>query len=203
MTLQPTELELTLQEADPDARLDGLSRLVSGARSGRYQVSEADADRLLDAFSTEGDDFLRLVLWELLEFATPNLRLQTLALRTLEDPAADNRGEALSYLLRSYPNVGAGLLERFDADPDPFVQDALARFVVSADPRRAWRHWLKVLESPEIPDVLQEVVPLGIASLSTAEDWQVFQDRAGHAGDDSIWRVTADLTKKQLSGGKL
>jgi hypothetical protein len=203
MTSRPTELELSLQEADPDARLDRLSRLVSGARSGGYQVSEADADQLLEALAAEEDDFLRVVLWELMEFAPPNPRLEALALGTLEDPAADSRGEALSYLLRSYPNVREGLLKRFDADPDPFVQDALARFVVSADPRRAWRHWLKVLESPEIPDVLGEVVPLGMASLSTAEDWKVLQNRAKHEGEDSIWRVTADLTKEHLSRGNL
>jgi hypothetical protein len=157
-----------------------------------------DAAELCSAVRQEDNHLLRAVLWEILEYAPPDACLRQLAEGTVADIDGDYRDYAFSYLARSYPELREDLEKKYAEDSDPFLQDALGRFCSDVAPSKALGHWMRCLESPDMPAELEEMVPFSIASVATANDLVYLEQRAKEAGASPIWKVTADMTRQRL-----
>jgi hypothetical protein len=185
-----SRVEASVRERDEEKRLDRLAALVGQVRSGEMQLTANDLDVLLDAQAREEDDLIRVVMWELLEYAPPHDRLRAAAEAALGDPSHPSRGLALSYLLSAYPETRPDLLRRYDKDPDPYVQNCLAGEEAAQSPRQAVSRWMRLLADPSIPPDLAETVPYAIAEFASPEDVDVLKARAAKEGEGSIWAST-------------
>jgi hypothetical protein len=188
--------------SDPEERLDRLSSLVWKVRSGDRVLTSADATALVSALSEEDDEFLRMILWELIEYAPADPELRALAEHTVANHDVDCRGEALSYLLRQYPSRADSLVQQYAEDQDPYVQDAIARFLEPEDTRGALRHWEKVLSMPEVPQELADQVPIRMvfASSGSEEVLRDLEKTARERAYNPLWRDLLDAIKSRQQG---
>src|SRR5690606_19381042 len=102
-------------------------------------------------------------LWALIPYCPPHPKLEELALIMLGNPSMGYRGEALTYLVEAYPEKHGGLLQKYDQDPSPRVQDAIARQEVLTNPAAAVRRWERIMNRSDLPHDLAETVPASIA----------------------------------------
>ncbi|MCX8117644.1 MAG: hypothetical protein N3G78_06930 [Desulfobacterota bacterium] len=193
-----------LSEPNRYLRRDKLSALIVAVRKGEYKLSLDEAKALYQAQLEEAkrpgefDGATYQSLWHLLKYSPPWETLKKVTGHLLANPRTICRGFALYYLLNNYPEMAEELLKKHQDDPDPEVQDEIARFLVKKDKRRAIEHWEKALGSDRLPHELAETIPQAIAYFSEKEDLQRYEEWDRRLGGRTIWGVIASLIKERL-----
>lgn len=203
MNLHKNIIREALEDPNRNIRLDKLSNIVILVRERKYQIQSDEAQALYEAqleltkHLEVFDDLTYRVIWELIEYAPPYEPIKALAEIMLSDPRPICRGNAIMHLLRSYPALKQTLIEKHEEDKDPYVQDALARFLIDSNPREAVRHWRLVLEAQQIGHDLAESVPVCLGELGNEKDLEEYETRDLQRGGGTLWGMAAALIRSK------
>lgn len=201
---QNTILFHILSEPDRGRRRDRLSALIISVRKGEYRISPEEAEALYKAQLEEAkrpgefDGLMYRILWHLLQYSPPYETLKKVAGHLLANPKTLCRGCAIYYLLHHYPDLQEELLKKHQDDPDPEVQDEIARFFIPKDKKQAIEHWEKALGSNNLSHELAETIPQSIALYGDMEDCQRYEALDRRLGGRTIWGIIASLIRKRL-----
>jgi hypothetical protein len=193
------ELDSALQIRDRESRRDSLNQFVSLVRDGQYRLSAHDTQALYHGLFEQDDQLCYVAIWNLLEHAPTNESVATTARKILSDVEALCRGQAITHLLKSEVDTQDQYLTAYSNDPDPEVQDAIARFLMPNDQRSAVRHWMNALDSPNITHDLAETIPYSLASAVDSSDLPILASKADAAGPGSLWDIVASLAHRRLN----
>lgn len=199
-----SKIAAALEQPQGNHRNDMLSAVIYAILAQDYFISGDEVDDVLDTLFSETQQssevdgtFIRLC-WRILEHAPTNDRLKRVATTVLEHPRSLCRREALRYLLGHYPDQQAVLLKRWENDPDPYVQDGLAKFLAQQAPVQALVHWKRILEQGVIPHDLAESTPSFIAHYATERDLPELDAKDQQLGGDSLWGLAAYQLRERL-----
>lgn len=193
-----------LSEPIRERRRDKLSALIVAIRKGEYEISLDEAEALYRAQLEEArrpeefDSLMYRIIWRLLQYSPPWETLRKVSGNLLSNPRTICRGCAIYYLLKNYPESVEGLLIKHQDDPDPEVQDEIARYLITRDKRRAIEHWEKALESNSLPHELAETIPQSIAYFADGEDLKRYEELDRRFGGRTIWGMIAQLIRKRI-----
>jgi hypothetical protein len=164
-----------------------------------------EVERVCRALATEPDLVKQRQYWSLLQQSAPSSKALDLALATIMNPSAANRGQAVRYLHICFPDRLPGLLEAFAKDPDEDLRYQLSEFLRDSDQDAAVGMKIGMLKtaSPEMQEVLiPEIAELG--SLVHLEGLQGLSLLAGGDQDSAFARAAelmAKRTRSQTAGG--
>ncbi len=190
-------------EQNREKRRDMLSALLVAVRKGEYIISLEEAESLyrtqLEEAKRPGefDGLMYRIIWRLLQYSPPWETLRKVAGHLLKNPRTICRGSAIHYLLHSYPDLVEEILKLHQDDPDPEVQDEIARYLVTKDKKRAIEHWEKALGSKDLPHELAEAIPQSIAYFATEEDCERYEELDRRLGGRTIWGIIVFLIRKR------
>jgi len=161
--------------ADPDRerRRQNLTVLIVEVRNRRRRLAQAEGTALFRAWREEAvrpgiDGLTYHKLWLLLEHSPAVEEFTPFAQRIMEDQSLSYRGSAASYLLHAYPEQRDAFIARYDQDPDPEVQNALAFAEAVTAPAAARSRWARILERGGISWDLADTVQLALAYTPSA-----------------------------------
>lgn len=150
------------------------SYLIVEVRNGRRQITPDEGIALFQTWRQEGarpefDGATYYRLWLLLEHSPAvegftRSRSESWKTRTLS-----YRGSAAFYLLHAYPEQRDAFIVKYDADPDPEVQNALAFAEALTHPISSHARWTRILETPGISWDLADTVQLCLAYAPSSE----------------------------------
>lgn len=193
-----------LSEPNRERRRDKLSALYISVSGGDYKISPEEAEALFKAQleeakrSGEFDGLTYRIIWKLLQYSPPWETLRKTANHLLANPRTICRGCAIFYILNNYPEVVEELLKKHQDDPDPEVQDEIARYLVNRDRRRAIIHWEKALCSDSLTHELAETIPQALAFFGDKDDLQKYEEWDRRLGGRTIWGIIALLIRKKM-----
>ncbi len=194
-------------ESDRERRRDKLSALIVSVRKGDYKISLEEAEALYKAQLEEAkrpegfDGLMYRTIWSLIQYCPPYETLRKISGHQLANPRTICRGCAIHYLLNNYPDLQEELLKKHQDDPDPEVQDEIARFLLQKDKRQAIEHWEKALMSNNLSHELAETIPQCIAYFADMEDYKRYEELSQRFGGRTIWGIIAMLIKKKMERG--
>ncbi|NJD10277.1 MAG: hypothetical protein FIB01_07470 [Gemmatimonadetes bacterium] len=196
-----------LGEPDGTRRRDRLSHVVIRERHGEYRLTPADSKALYEAMLAVGnqpvfDGLLFRVSWRLLAVAPAYPPLKKMAEFMIGQPEMLCRGDAFQHLLFAYPDERATLVAQYSDDPDPYVQDAIARHYAAGRPRDAIRHWERAAETTPLSHELSETLPVCLAEYGDESDllrWEQYDREAG--GNTLQGTASALMREKQAKEG--
>jgi hypothetical protein len=96
-------------------------------------VSPAKIKAFCLALAAEADLVRQRAYWNLLRQSAPSSNALDLALQSIMNPNAPNRGEAVRYLRSCFPDRLPALLEAFARDPDEEMRYQLSEFLCDSD----------------------------------------------------------------------
>ena len=127
-------------------------------------LTPAEVSDLCGSLSAETDRGVHRLFWKLLERSAPSAEALDLALNSIMNPAASNRGEAVRYLRFCFPDRLPALLDAFARDPDEELRYQLSEFVRDSDIEAAVGMKINMLQhaSPAMQESLvREIAELG------------------------------------------
>ena len=166
-----------------------------------------EIERVCSALAADPDPVKQRQYWLLLQQSAPSSKALDLALATIMNPSAPNRGQAVRYLHICFPDRLPGLLEAFAKDPDEDLRYQLSEFLRDSDQDAAVGMKIGMLKtaSPEMQEVLiPEIAELG--SLVHLEGLHGLSLLAGGDQDSAFARAAkllAQRTRSQTAGGRL
>jgi hypothetical protein len=168
-------------------------------------LSPPEIADLCTALTLEADPSLRQIFWRLLERSTPSGKVLDLALNSIMDPAANDRGEAVRYLRFCFPDRLPALLEAFRRDPDEELRYQLTEFVRDSDIEAAVGMKIGMLPSAsaEMADALvHEIAELG--NLNHLEALRgLDQIEGGHSVFGEAARLLGARTGRSQAAGNV
>ena len=160
-------------------------------------VPPGQIERLCEALTAETDPALQRRFWELLRESAPSSKALDLALNHIMNPSAPNRGEAVLYLRRCFPDRLPALQEAFSKDPDEDLRYELSEFLRDSDQDAAVGMKINMLRTASAPmqeRLIAEIAELG--SLVHLEALHGLNELAG-GGTDSAFARAAELLSKR------
>jgi len=158
---------------------------------------------LCHALASEQDPGLQRHYWSLLQQSPPSSKALDLALDSIMNPGAPNRGEAVRYLRLCFPDRLPGLMDSFARDPDENLRYQLSEFVRDSEPDAAVGMKIGMLKnaSPAMQEVLvNEIAEQG--NLWHLEGLQGLDELAGgHSAFARAAELLARRTRSQAAGG--
>ncbi len=168
-------------------------------------VSPGEIETVCRSLAAEPDPAKQRQYWAVLQQSAPSSKVLDLALACIMNPTASNRGEAVRYLRKCFPDRLPALLEAFAKDPDEELRYQLSEFLRDSDQDAAVGMKIGMLKtaSPE----KQEVLINEIAELGNLVHLEGLHGLSAMGGDDrnSAFARAAELlskrTRSQAAGG--
>ncbi len=169
-------------------------------------LSAAEVSDLCGSLSDEPDPGAQHLFWKLLDRSPPSAQALDLALNSIMNPAASNRGAAVRYLRFCFPDRLPALLAAFARDPDEELRYQLTEFLRDSDMEAAVGMKINMLKAAS--PALQESLVGEIAQLGNLNHLEALRGLDQLSGGNSVFARAAQLLaartterRAQASGG--
>lgn len=178
-----------LDLAGEEEKLAHLRNLLTEVTEKRLEV-KTGLESLLTFLKHEESPAAAYMTWMLLLRGPADERVRNLSRETLNTPGKEGRGKAAAYLLRNFPAESEWLGANYANDSNLEVAFNAARALVSKDPDKAVRTWIKCLDETEsLP--FWEVVSEYVIAHGDPNHLEEIRKRDLAMGGGSTWQPIA------------